>query len=209
MVSADDIKKFLFGFGSGDGSGSGDGDGFGSGDGSGDGDGSGGGFGGGDGYDFKLKSIDGCDVYYVDGVPSVFRKISGDIARGAMVRNDSFMFQPCYIAKHAGYFAHGATAKEAMRDAENKLYATLDIDKKIAEFKVLFKPGTEYKNQMYFDWHYILTGSCTEGRKLFMSERGLTLDGSMTPEQFIQTIKRHHGWNQIRELESVYCKQDT
>ena len=90
------------GYGSGDGSGYGSGYGYGSGDGSGYGSGSGDGYsyGSGDGDDIKFFKND--PVYYIDCVPTIIKKVRGNVAKGHIVNKD-LTTEPCYIAKENGF----------------------------------------------------------------------------------------------------------
>ena len=193
MVVSDAATAFLRGGGDGGGNGSGGGSGSGGGE-------AGWGFGAG-----TIKSAHGLPVHYIDGIPTIIKKAKGSIATGATLDKRSFAPVPCCIARHGGYFAHGKTAKEAVRDAQAKHFASLDIDAKIREFVNKFAAGETYGNKQFFDWHFILTGSCEYGRKRFMDERGLTFEGSMAPEEFIDLIRGQYGWEHIRELEGHYA----
>jgi hypothetical protein len=139
-----------YGDGDGDGSGNGYGDGFGnsSGDGEGygygfcNGSGDGEGYGDGSGYDdgFKINSHNGKRVYYVDNIPTIINFIHGDIAKGYTIGAD-MQLTKCYIAKSTehGMFAHGATINDAVSVLQTKIFAILDVDARISEFKKKFK----------------------------------------------------------------------
>lgn len=190
-----------YGYGSGDGEGSGYGYGSGYGSGYGYGDGSGDGSGYGDGYGFKINSHNGKRVYYVDNIPTIINFIHGDIAKGCMIGTD-MQLTKCYIAKSAehGMFAHGATINDAVSALQTKIFAILDVDARIAEFKKKFKPGHSYPGTEFYTWHNLLTGSCKMGRDEFIRNRGLDINAMYTPEQFFDIVKGAYGWNIISRL---------
>jgi hypothetical protein len=184
-----------FGSGYGDGSGSvyGDGYGFGSGRGSGYGRGSG----SGDGY--GVKSFCGDKVHYIDGVPTIIKSIKGGVAKGFILKKD-LTTEPCYIAKQNGYFAHGETLKEAVSDVINKELSNMDVETRIDEFKKQFKSGEKYPAAKFFEWHGILTGSCDQGRRSFISDRQISLDSEFTVSQFVDVCKGAYGSDVICKL---------
>ena len=183
----EDIKAFL---NVGSGSGSGYGSGYGSGDGSGSG------YGSGDG----VKKINSQFVHRIDGVQTVITHVHGDIARGAILRDD-LQLKPCYIAKGHGLFAHGDTIEEAQAALEEKILDDLPVEEKIGEFKKKFCPGVKYPAMEFYNWHHFLTGSCEMGRKNFAAEHDISLDSDeMTPEEFMELTKDDFGGSVIRQL---------
>lgn len=191
------------GYRSGYGYGSGDGYGYGSGDGSGDsyGDGYGSGYGYGDGK--KIASISGQKIYDIDGVPTAIYRVKGNIAKGAILQSD-LTFTPCFVVKQDVYFAHGDTLHEAMEALRDKLFEDLPEEERIEAFVAEHQPGVEYPNRDLFDWHHRLTGSCEAGRKAFVADRGLDMNGSTTPEEFVHLTRNAYGGEVIRKLEAYY-----
>ena len=129
-----------YGAGSGYGTGSGGGDvynygnGFGNSNGSGDGDGLGCGYGsedgsgeGGDVSVMNIKTFKGCNVDYIDGVPTIITNIHNNVASGFIIGFDMTLI-PCYVAKAGNYFAHGKTLKDAVKDAEAKEMGEMPIE---------------------------------------------------------------------------------
>ena len=193
------------GYGSGYGHGSGYGDGYGdgSGDGSGYGSGYGDGDGDGDGYGKKIASISGQKIYDIDGVPTAIYRVKGNIAKGAILQSD-LTFTPCFVVKQDVYFAHGDTLHEAMEALRDKLFEDLPEEERIAAFVAEHKPGVKYPNRDLFDWHHRLTGSCEAGRKAFVADHGLDMNGSTTPEEFVHLTRDAYGGEVIRKLEAYY-----
>ena len=195
------------GYGYGDGSGSGYGDGSGSGygdgsgDGSGDDSGSGSGYGSGDGK--KIASISGQKIYDIDGAPTAIYRVKGNIAKGAILQSD-LTFTPCFVVKQDVYFAHGDTLHEAMEALRDKLFEDLPEEERIEAFVAEHQPGVKYPNRDLFDWHHRLTGSCEAGRKAFLADRGLDMNGSTTPEEFVHLTRKAYGGEVIRKLEAYY-----
>ena len=206
-----DGDGYGYGDGSGDGSGSGDGDGYGYGDGSGDGSGYGDGYGYGDGSGDgssygsgeKIASISGQKIYDIDGVPTAIYRVKGNIAKGAILQSD-LTFTPCFVVKQDVYFAHGDTLHEAMEALRDKLFEDLPEEERIEAFVAEHQPGVEYPNRDLFDWHHRLTGSCEAGRKAFVADRGLDMNGSTTPEEFVHLTRNAYGGEVIRKLEAHY-----
>ena len=187
-----------YGSGSGDGDGSGSGSGYGSGYGSGDG--SGYGSGSGDG----IKSINGSFVYQIDGVETILDRVHTNVAKGRILKRD-LTCEPCYIVKQGSVFAHGSTLRKAMADLAEKLMEGMSEEERIDAFveahPELDKP---YPNEDLFSWHHRLTGSCEMGRKAFVEERGLTLDGESTVRGFIELTEDAYGGSVIRALKERY-----
>ena len=205
------IKKFLsvdvgdgYGDGSGDGYGDGsgygygDGDGYGYGSGSGDGSGYGYGYGSGDGS--GLTSFDGQDVHYIDGMPTVIKKVRGNLAKGFAINND-LTTSTCYIAKSRNLFAHGSTLEEAQKSLQDKIFDNMDIDEKIDMFLEQFNTTDKYPAKGFYDWHNKLTGSCTFGRDSFCRNHGIDLENGMyTVQEFIEITENDYGSSVIKQL---------
>lgn len=188
-VSEEKIKEFLD-----PGSGSGDGSGYGSGDGSGDGYGSGSG----------VTEINGLSVHLVDDVQTVFYHIRGNVAKGAILRDD-LSLEPCFIVKGNGHFAHGENLRKAMEALTDKMFDDMPEDERIAEF-VKAHPDYQGKhsNRDLYDWHHRLTGSCEMGRNEFVSSKGIDLDGESTIEEFVAMCRNSYGGSTIRKLPEAY-----
>ena len=204
------VKAFLsdgygYGDGYGDGSGYGSGDGYGYGSGYGDGSGYGSGYGDGYGYgDGGLSEINGQKVYLVDDTPTILSSIHGNVAKGFILKSD-FTMDPCFIVKGNGMFAHGATLREAMSDLTEKMFEDMPEDERIAEFiKAHPDKNKAYPNQDLFDWHHRLTGSCMAGRKAFVENHGLTLDGETTVSDFIKLTENAYNGYVIKNLDKAY-----
>ena len=179
----------LYGFG--------DGSGFGSGSGYGDGSGYGSGFGKG------IVQINGHRVYYIDGIPTIIDHARGGVAKGKILRSD-LTFATCFIVKQDGVFAHGDTLREAMDALRDKLFEDMPEEERIASFVAEHKPGVPYPNTDLFDWHHRLTGSCEAGRRAFVSDHGIDMDGKTTPEDFIRLTKNAYGGSVIKKLGRHY-----
>ena len=214
-----EIKAFLSagsGYGSGDGSGDGYGDGSGSGSGYGDGYGDGGygsgdgygdvygyGYGSGDGYGDGLKSFCGEQIYYIDNIATIIRKVRGGIAKGAVLRDD-LTLTPCYIAKQDGVFAHGDTLREAMEALLEKLFEDMPEEDRIAAF-IREHPGDgPYPCSDLYDWHHRLTGSCDMGRREFAREHSIDVEhDSMTVAKFVSLTQNAYGGEIIKRMWKV------
>ena len=188
------------GFGDGSGDGSIDGSGFGYGDGSGYGDGDGYGDGYGDGS--GLLSINGNKVYNIDSLPTVITNVSGNIAMGFILEHNVYK-KSVYIAKHEGFFAHGDTARDAMRDAVTKSIQYKSVDERIAEFIEKYGNKEVIAAKTLSEWHGLLTGSCRAGRDNFCVNHGIDIEkDSFSIKQFIGLTIDSYGNEIIKKLKS-------
>ena len=194
-----------YGYGYGSVDGPGDGSGYRSDDGSGygsvDGSGDGSGYGYGDGY--GIKTFAGDLVWLVDEVQTLIDKVRGNIAKGRILMGD-LTTKTCYIIKQNGMFAHGETLREARDAITEKLFDGMSEEERIEAFMKEHKLGVPYPNQSLYDWHHRLTGSCDMGRKAFVADHGLSLDGETTVEEFIHLTRNAYGGSTIRKLEERY-----
>lgn len=200
------------GYGDGSGDGSGDGYGYGDGDGYGDGFGSGSGFGSGygsgrgsgSGLGYGVSEINGESVWLIDGVLTILRVIHGDVAKGCILRGD-LTLKNCYVAKGGGFFAHGSTLREAVEALSEKRLENMPEEERVKAFVETHPdPDAEYANEDLFQWHHRLTGSCLAGRKAFIEDRGLSLEGTTTVREFIRLTRNAYGGSTIRKLEAAY-----
>ena len=189
---------------SGDGyGGSDDGDGYGFGSGS----GSGYGFGYGVGVGSKqqhIKAFCGKAVHRIDGLPTIIDRVHGNIAQGRILLSD-LTTQKCYIVRNDRHFAHGDTVREAMEALISKEFDGMPEAERIAAFRREF-PETDkpYPNKSLFDWHNRLTGSCLAGRRAFVQDRGLSMDGKTTVREFIRMTEDAYGGSTVRKLKKEY-----
>lgn len=206
------------GYGYGDGSGSGDGSGdgygygygsgygygYGSGSGDGYGDGFGYGFGDGFGYGDSVIAINGNKVNVVDGIPTIITHLKNNIAKGYVLKNDLTLC-PCYIAKIENSFAHASTIKEAVKQASEKAFQELPIERRIEEFWKCHNDTDKYPARDLWIWHNKLTGSCKMGRNQFAAEKGIDIDNdSFTVKEFVEMCKNEYGGETIRKLQEFY-----
>jgi len=198
------------GDGDGDGSGYGSGDGYGYGDGYGDGSGSGygsgddygygDGYGSGDGYGDGLKSYSNNPIHYIDEIQTVIEQLKGNIAKGFIINKD-LTTRLIYIAKAGNSFAHGETAKKALRDAEKKHLNNSPVEEKIESFYNKFDGLDKIPAKDLFDWHFVLTGSCETGRDMFVRERDIDLNNdAFTVQEFVDLTKDSYGGEIVKQL---------
>ena len=195
------------GYGSGYGDGSGYGSGFGYGDGSGSGSGSGDGSGDGSGYGYGVFAINKETVFSVDGVQTLIDKVRGNVAKGRVLKSD-LTFQPCFVVKQDGRFAHGRTLREAMSALWDKRFGDMPEEKRISAFLAAHEVGKTYPAMDFFEWHHRLTGSCDFGRRQFAQEHGIDLEkDELTVEEFIKLTENAYGGEVIRRVKAKY-KED-
>jgi len=189
---------FGSGFGDGFGSGSGFGDGDGYGDGSGSDSGSGSGFGDGDG----VKEFNKQAIYVIDNTQTIINHTHGNLAKGKILNSD-LTLTPCYIIKQNNTFAHGETVRKAQQALMAKLYET-DSEQAIEDFVKKFKVGIKYPVSDYYEWHHFLTGSCEQGRQVFMENHDIKITDTFTVEEFISLTENDYGAEVIKKLKEKY-----
>lgn len=199
------------GYGAGSSDGSSDGFGFGHGTSFGSGSSDGRGYGADDtGFGYRyggIKSFNSQRVYLIDDVNTIIYSVKNNIAKGAVI-NDDFTLTDCYIAKVDNCFAHGKTAHEAFKSAQEKALLKEPIEKRVEMFITEF-PNLDEKipAQELFHWHYVLTGSCEFGRRHFAREHNINIEtDSFTPREFIKLTKDAYGGENIKLLEKYYKK---
>ncbi|MDD4516584.1 hypothetical protein [Massilibacteroides sp.] len=190
-----------YGYGRGSGSGWCDGSGYGGGSGFGSGDryGDGSGYGGGSG--FGIKTINGLEIFNIDGIQTILTQVHGNMAKGFILRSD-LTFEETYIIKQNNLFAHGATLHEAREALDEKLFEEMPEEERIQEF-VEAHPDINgiHSNDDFFTWHNKLTGSCEQGRKLFAEEHNIDLiNGSMSVKNFIELTENSYGAEVIKKI---------
>ena len=193
----------VYGSGSGDGAGEGDGSGCGCGKGTGEGSGRGPGYGVGFQQE-QIKAFCGKAVHRIDGIPTIIDRVHGNIAQGRILRSN-LTTQKCYIVRNDRHFAHGDTVREAMEALISKEFDGMPEAERIAAFRREF-PETDkpYPNKSLFDWHNRLTGSCLAGRRTFVQDRGLSMDGKTTVREFIRLTEDAYGGSTVRKLKKEY-----
>lgn len=160
--------------------------------------------GSGKGYGYGIKEINGKEIYMVDDIPTIFKSIRNNIAKGFIVKND-LQFEPCYIVKENNQFAHGYTLKDAFMSLQEKMYDYSTEDERIEAFKKKFPEyDVKYNNRDLFVYHHVLTGSCRMGREAFMSNKGLSLDGKTSVREFVKLTQDAYGGDIIKKLPEAY-----
>ena len=160
--------------------------------------------GSGKGYGYGIKEINGKEIYMVDDIPTIFKSIRNNIAKGFIVKSD-LQFEPCYIVKENNQFAHGDTLKDAFMSLQEKLYDYSTEEERIESFKKLFPEyDVKYNNRDLFVYHHVLTGSCRMGREAFMSNKGLSLDGKTSVREFVKLTQDAYGGDIIKKLPEAY-----
>lgn len=157
--------------------------------------------------------INGKKVYQIDGVATLIDSIhfnSADsntslFAIGSILQSD-LTLQPCYIAKVGNHFAHGDTLRQAFKDAESKELEDMPIEQRIKKFQKAYPDADVLiPARELYDWHHVLTGSCTTGRNNFAHEHGIDIDNdSFTIREFITLTKDSYGSSVIHELAKAY-----
>lgn len=187
-------------FGAGHRAGDGFGAGFACGQGYGSGDGSGHSYGGG------IKTFRGSQVCLIDGIMTIIYSIKGDLARGAILRDD-LTLKPCWIAKRGNFFAHGDTTHSAFAAAEAKYRQRLPIEDRIKAF-VAAHPDPDAAYGDLFEWHNTLTGSCEFGRREWCKRNGLRPEDSLTLKDFFRMTKNEYGGDVIKRTEKMYLQRE-
>lgn len=153
---------------------------------------------------FGVKVINGYEVHRIDDIPTILTSIRGDVAQGFIVQSD-LQLKPCYIVKENNKFAHGETLHDAFNSLQEKLFDDSSEEERLDAFKKKFPEyDVKYDNRDLFKYHHILTGSCRMGRELFVSNRGLSLDGKTSVREFVKLTKNAYGGDIIKKLPGAY-----
>lgn len=163
------------------------------------------GYGYGSGYgDGDIKEFNGNVVDYIDNVPTIITQIKGTYAHGYILCQD-LTLHPCFVAKVGRFFAHGDTLRQAFTDANKKDMEHTPIEERIKKFKEIFGTlDSKHKGKEFYDWHHILTGSCTMGRNSFCQTHHIGMDADYTVEYFLRLTENSYGGDVIRKLCESY-----
>lgn len=159
-------------------------------------------FGAGVGHgDKEIKEICGHDIFLIDNVQTLLYRSHGNVARGAILRQDLTLI-PCYVVRDGqGIFAHGKTIEEAMEELAEKLFEGMPVEERIERFTEAFERGKEYPVKAFYDWHNKLTGSCAMGREEFAKAHGIDIENDvMTVDQFLDLTENAYGGRIIKQL---------
>ena len=74
----------------------------------------------------------------------------------------------------------------------------------LQKFKETFNNTDKYKAKTLIKWHFLLTGSCPEGREKFIKDNNIDLEKEVTIKEFIEASRDKFGWDVIKELEEIY-----
>ena len=169
-------------------------------------DGSGGGYGNGygNGCGDGVKEFEGHKLYDIDDIPTALISIHGNVAKGFILEGNVFK-KPCYVVKDGNRFAHGATLRKAFSSLQEKLYDGSTEEERLDAFKAKFPEfDTPYPNRDLFAYHHVLTGSCRMGREQFISNHGISLDGTTTVREFVNLTIDSYGGDIICRLPKLY-----
>ena len=154
--------------------------------------------------DVGIIEINGYKAYLIDDVITIITHIKGKYAKGYIV-GDDLSFSPCFVAKVGNSFAHGKTLKDAVKDATQKELEKLPEEERIDMFKQEFGGlDSLHKGKKYYDWHHILTGSCTMGRDEFCKTHSVDMDAEYTVRYFLEITKNSYGSEIIKQLIESY-----
>ena len=151
-----------------------------------------------------IISFNGNIVDYVDAIPTIIIKVRDNIACGYIINND-LTLSPCYIAKVGNSFAHGDTLREAVAYAEEKEMNNMPINERIKKFVETFGSlDSEHTGKKFYDWHHILTSSCSFGRNSFCKDHNINLDNMYTVRYFLDITKNSYGSDVIKLIRKAY-----
>jgi hypothetical protein len=149
----------------------------------------------------KLNKLFGRQVVYIDEIPCFVNSIKGNIASISVIDIDNnYLLTDMFVVKNNNIFAHGKTIKDAQKALVNKIFASLNKEERIIEFKKKFKKGILYPNKEFYNWHCLLTGSCEAGRNHFIKSKKIDLEDKMTVEAFVRICSSEYGGDIIKQL---------
>ena len=151
-----------------------------------------------------VKVINGYEVHRIDDIPTIITSVRGNVSQGFIVQSD-LQLKPCYVVKENNKFAHGENLHDAFNSLQEKLFDDSSEEERLDAFKKKFPEyDVKYDNRDLFKYHHILTGACRMGRELFVSNRGLSLDGKTSVREFVKLTKNAYGGDIIQKLPGVY-----
>lgn len=151
-----------------------------------------------------VTALNGNIVDYIDNVPTIIIQVHGNFAYGYVVKED-LTLESCFIAKVGNSFAHGKTLKEAVADAKAKETKRLPIEERIEKFIEIFGPlDSEHIGKEFYDWHYVLTGSCKMGRDEFCRSHSIDLTQKYSVRYFLDITKDSYGSDVIKMIIKTY-----
>ena len=154
--------------------------------------------------DGDIKALNGNIVDYVDAIPTIITQVHDNIACGYIISSD-LTLSPCYIAKIGNSFAHGNTSREAVAYAEEKEINNMPIKERIKKFIETFGSlDSEHTGKKFYDWHHILTSSCSFGRNSFCKDHNINLDNMYTVRYFLDITKNSYGSDVIKLIRKAY-----
>ena len=141
-------------------------------------------------------------VYYIDNIPCHIYSIHNNIAKVGVIDIQDMSIDDCYIAKYENCFYHAKTMREAIIGAQKKYLSTIDVEKRIKMFKEKFNSkNKKYPAKDFYEWHTMLTGSCTYGKNQFVENERIDLKkDKFTVNQFIELTKNQYGSDIIQKL---------
>ena len=144
-------------------------------------------------------------MYLIDGVPTILRHVSGDYAAGFTLLED-LTLKACFVARAGEFYAHGATLREAMEEAQEKYEDNLPEEERIRRFMETYPTlDTIAACRDLFEWHHTLTGSCKMGRTEFVNARGIDVEhDTMSVANFIRLTENAFGGETIKKMKEIY-----
>ena len=83
-------------------------------------------------------------------------------------------------------------------------YALYQVWRMADEKRKYNRESKKEDNKSLFEWHNRLTGSCLAGRRAFVQDRGLSMDGKTTVREFIRLTEDAYGGSTVRKLKKEY-----
>ena len=147
-----------------------------------------------------IKNFCGNEIYEIDGVQTILKRLHGSCAKGFILRSD-LTLTPCYVIKYNNYFAHGKTLREAREAAFTKVMNNMPVEDRVAAFWKYHNRTDRYPVSDFFEWHNRLTGSCEMGRREFAKSHEIGIEnGKMTVEEFINLTENDYSGEIIKKL---------
>ena len=151
-----------------------------------------------------MIEFNGEKLYDIDGIPTAITALFGNYAQGFTIEKNSIAV-PCFVARVGNSFAHGETVREALADAISKDLQSKPLEARIADIiKEYPDINCPIPNEVLFNLHNVLTGSCKFGRKQFVTNHAISLSDRMTMADFIELTKNEFGGYAIKMLSEAY-----
>lgn len=154
-----------------------------------------------------LYKYDGHVVYHLDNLPVILYTVIGNAAYGALIKPD-MTIEKGIIARYGNSYAFAPKARDAYNAARElsikRGWEHFEKDPVAFMLKNYPDPDMLVDRKVLLELHNVLTGSCIDGRKDFIKENNISLEGTMTLRDFFQLCKYTFGREILAKVAAAY-----